>query len=187
MIRAFLIQKLCFRSHPSERSFSHAKCSRVLTASSPDRSLIMLDLLTGFFLLFFLLVYPGWSQSCEVYTIFFHVQVFLRTAGQEGRSELGQILSVLWMTTVWWTMVMPVTSPQHHTTCHVFLQDSVSHTCINKWIPAEWPPVCLWACWTTGMAQRGLGSALWALDPHFPVSFNQLHALHSWKSVGTIN
>lgn len=44
MIRIFLIiiQKLCFRSYPSERSNSHAKYSGVLTASSPESSLVML-------------------------------------------------------------------------------------------------------------------------------------------------
>lgn len=94
-----IIQKLCFRSHLSERFFSHAKYSGVLPASSPDRSLVMFCwiCLQVFSFCFSCLTTLAGARHV-VYTLFFHVHFFLRAAGQEGGSKLGQILSVLW----WW-------------------------------------------------------------------------------------
>lgn len=93
------VKNMFQKPNTSERSFSHAKYqfSDVLTASSPDKSLVMCFWVCSqvFPFLFFLLDCPGWSRSCGVYDIFSHVQSFRRAARQVGRGKLEQILSVL--------------------------------------------------------------------------------------------
>lgn len=135
----------------SERSSSHAKYQfpGVLTPSSPVRSLVMLSwiCLQVFSLCFFLLDCPGWSRSCGVYAIFFCKQVLLRTARQEERGKIGQILSVPWR---WLKKSLPGSSPcpakaepsagkgeeyssvmDHHHVCHL---SSVSHYLCVQWM-----------------------------------------------------
>lgn len=107
-----IIQKLCFRSCPSERFFSHVKYSGVLAASNPGRSLVVLCWIFLQIFSFYFSCLTTLARANHVkYMPFFHVHFFLRAAEQEGRSKLGQILSVL----LWWpTRSLPRSVPCCH-------------------------------------------------------------------------
>lgn len=161
-----------FRKH---RSFNHAKYqfSGILSASSPDTSLLMLSWISlqSFSLGFSCLTSLAEADHVECMPYIPTCIFFLRAAKKEARAKIGQALSVLW----WWPKsslprisistanAEPSAGAVKEEDFNSILGDHClspllsvrlpatyisviwSELSISKWIPTESPVVCSWA------------------------------------------